>query len=146
MTQIYRRVLYDFFQSRLKYDVIRRIIGMTLCHPYLVQLVCSAIVEEANEIRVKLADMAILKKAVSRALVQGEPYFRNVWDEMAGKDGQEILRQIAQSDTPLAFSQPEYQKALVRMVKLKVLTKHDTGTYSVEVPIVRRWIREFAPI
>ncbi len=133
----------------LKYheEVITRIIEMTKCHPYLVQLVCSAVVEEANLAKNNFADSEILEKAVNRALQQGEPYFRNVWDEMAGTDGQEILRQIALSETPLNFpdTDTKIQKALAQMVKLKVLTKTD-GKYCVEVPLVKQWITELAPV
>ncbi|MCP4352512.1 MAG: sodium/proton-translocating pyrophosphatase [Desulfobacterales bacterium] len=133
----------------LKYheEVITRITEMTKCHPYLVQLVCSAVVEEANLAKNNFADSEILEKAVNRALQQGEPYFRNVWDEMAGTDGQEILRQIALSETPLNFpdTDTKIQKALAQMVKLKVLTKTDEK-YSVEVPLVKQWITELAPV
>ncbi len=133
----------------LKYheEVITRIIEMTKCHPYLVQLVCSAVVEEANLAKNNYADSEILEKAVNRALQQGEPYFRNIWDEMAGTDGQEILRQIALSETPLNFpdTDTKIQKALAQMVKLKVLTKTD-GKYCVEVPLVKQWITELAPV
>ncbi len=133
----------------LKYDeeVVNQIINMTCCHPYLVQLVCSAIVEEANAAKTNYVDLPLLDKAVIRSLQQGEPYFRNVWDEMASQSGQTVLRQIAISEKPLDLHEADsnIQIALSRMVKLKVLTKND-GTYEVEVPLVKKWILELAPV
>ncbi|MDM8539789.1 hypothetical protein QUF90_01750 [Desulfococcaceae bacterium HSG9] len=134
----------------LKYDeeVVNQIVEMTCCHPFLVQVVCSAIVEEANAAKINHVDLPLLEKAVIRALQQGEPYFRNIWDEMAGQNGQAVLRRIAMSEESLDLHETDsnIQKALVRMVKLKVLTKNDNGTYKVEVPLVKRWILELSPI
>ena len=105
------------------------------------QLLCSAIVEECNARATLQADTAILEAAFIRALDQGEPYFRNVWDEMAGSDGQSLLRQIAQANSLLSL--PD-SPVLARLVRRRVLTRSEAG-YSVEIPLVRRWVVERAP-
>ena len=126
--------------------VITRITEITRCHPYLVQLVCSALVEAANAAETSRADMPLLEKAIRHALEQGELYFRNVWDETAGPDGQPLLRKIAASETPIGFEEAGVQAALSRMVKHRVLTLHENGTYEVEVPPIRQWVTGFAPV
>ncbi len=128
---------------RLSYNdtVITEIMTLTRCQPYLLQLLCSAMVEESNARATLHADAAILEAALVRALDQGEPYFRNVWDEMGGADGQPWLRQIAASPAPLSL--PE-SASLTRLVRRRVLTRTETG-YTVEIPLVRRWIVERAP-
>ena len=136
-------------ESFLTYDdeAVGKMITDTHCHPYLVQLVCSCIVEQANQREVKHVDLELVEAGEQLALERGEPYFRNVWDEMAAEDGQAMLRDIALAETPVQLEPSEHsaRQALQRMVRLKVLTQSDQG-YSVEVPIVRRWIVERAPV
>ncbi|MBN1217444.1 MAG: ATP-binding protein [Anaerolineae bacterium] len=122
-------------------EVVIEIMTQTHCHPYLLQLVCSAVVEEGNARSTRHIDRRLLEAALLRALDQGEPYFHNIWQEMAGTDGQPFLRQIAAAETPLAL--PSHP-ALDRLVRRRILTRTD-GDYSVEVPLVRRWLSERAP-
>jgi hypothetical protein len=137
-------------ESFLIYDdeAVGKIITDTHCHPYLVQLVCSCIVEQANKREVKHVDLELVEAGEQLALERGEPYFRNVWDEMAAEDGQAMLRDIALAETTLQLEPSEHgtRQALQRMVQLKVLTHQSKQGYSVEVPIVRRWIVERAPV
>ncbi len=119
-------------------SVVSEIMAQTRCHPYLLQLVCSAIVEESNARVTFQVDLPLLNAALRRALEQGEPYFHNIWHEMAGSDGQPFLRQIARSDIPLVL--PD-QPALARLVRRRIITSTADG-YSVEVPLVQRWLAE----
>jgi hypothetical protein len=122
-------------------DVVSQIMTQTHCHPYLLQLVCSTVVEESNARATLHVDPPLLDAALLRALDQGEPYFRNIWHEMAGSDGQPVLRQIARADAPLSLpSNP----ALERLVRRRILTHTEAG-YTVEVPLVGRWLVERAP-
>jgi hypothetical protein len=85
--------------------------------------------------------MLLLDAAIIRALDQGEPYFRNIWHEMAGPDGQPFLRQIAAADTP--FSLPAHP-ALDRLIRRRILAQTGQG-YEIEVPLVQRWLQERVP-
>jgi hypothetical protein len=131
----------------LKYqdEAVADILADTLGHPYLLQLVCSCIVEQANQHRTTRADTGLVEAGKKMALERGQPYFRNIWDEMAGPEGQLLLRQAASSGvvhlTPSGSAQ---RQALERMVQLRVLRKSSNG-YSVEVPLVARWVNEYAP-
>jgi hypothetical protein len=121
--------------------VVAEIMGQTFCHPYLLQLVCSAVVEECNAGQTLFVTPALLDRAWQRALDQGEPYFRNIWDEMAGPDGQALLRQIA---GPTAGLARPASPALDRLLRRRVIARAGTR-YQVEVPLVRRWVNERAP-
>jgi hypothetical protein len=123
--------------------VVDELMAMTCGHPYLIQLVCSAVVEEANAAGVTLVTEMLLAQAVLRALGQGEPYFRNVWDEMVGPAGQALVRQLAAVEGALAGAGVE-PTVLSRMVKQRVLCQRNGG-YEIEVPLVRRWVNELAP-
>jgi hypothetical protein len=121
-------------------DVVNQIMVQTHCHPYLLQLVCSAVVEESNARATLRVDTSLFDAALPRALDQGEPYFRNIWHEMAGADGQPVLRQIAHADAPLSLPA---NPALERLVRRHILTHAEAG-YTIEVPLVRRWLIERA--
>ncbi len=135
------------FSLRYEPEVVDRIVETTLGHPYLVQLVCSAVVEESNKAEVGIADSAILDLGLKRALVQGEAYFRNVWDEMAGEDGRAVLRGIARGEASgkLENADEKTRAALARMARLKVICRVEEGNYTVKIPLFRRWILEYAP-
>jgi hypothetical protein len=128
---------------RLSYEeaVVADIIEQTGCQPYLLQLVCSAIVEEANAQARLDVSRAVLEAALVRALEQGEPYFRNVWDEMAGPEGQPLLQRLASQAGEVAL--PD-SPALARMIRRRVVSRNG-DRYQVEVPLVRRWVAERAP-
>jgi hypothetical protein len=119
----------------------------THCHPFLVQLVCSCAVEQANARRVQRVDLDLTRAAETLALERGSPFFRNIWDEMSGPDGQALLRAISAAPGPLAVKPaagPERQP-LDRMVRYHVLSQTAEG-YEVEVPLVQNWVNERAPV
>ena len=121
--------------------VVDNIMSETFCHPYLLQLLCSAVVEECNAQNTLRVAETILSAALTRALEQGEPYFRNVWDEMAGPEGQPLLRQVAQAEHSVFLSN---STTLDRLLRRRILVHREPG-YEIEVPLIRRWILERAP-
>ncbi len=128
----------------LQYEdhVVEQVIQQTQGHPYLLQLLCSSIVDEANAQKQVHVNTTTFEAALPRALEQGEPYFRNVWDEMAGETGQPLLYQIATSTHPVSL--PE-SSDLTRLLRRRVIRREDEG-YLVEIPLVQRWIVERAPV
>jgi len=123
-------------------EAVARILAQTVCHPYLVQLVCSCIVEEVNRLKTLVVDEALVQSAETLALERGAPYFRNVWDEMAGPAAQPLLRRIAAAPAPLTFDDdPATLTALQRLTRYRVCAKTPAG-YVVEVPLVKRWVLE----
>ena len=135
-------------EFNLAYDdeAVEHILANTLGHPHLVQLVCHCIVEEANAHQTLHADVYLVEAGERLALERGAPYFRNVWDVMAGPDGQPLLRRIAAAPGPFLLETDEspVKQALERMVRLQVLKRTADG-YTVEVPLIRRWVNECAP-
>jgi hypothetical protein len=122
--------------------LVEQMIEQTGGHPYLLQLLCSAVVEESNACHTLAVTPALLEAALERALEQGEPYFRNVWDEMAGPEGQSLLRQIALAEPSLAVVPAS--PLLERLVRRRVVAPRGSG-YQIELPLVRRWLVERAP-
>ena len=129
--------------------MVDSILTLTNCHPYLLQLLGSAIVTEANERQTHVATQEILEAAILRAFTLGEPYFKNVWTEFTGnprngsevKAGQNFLKALT-NEADLDNSSLS-QSALQRMLRYHVLKSHDHH-YQFEVPLLERWVRERA--
>jgi hypothetical protein len=136
--------------------VVNDIISLTRCHPYLVQLLCADLVREANARQTHHATLDLLEAALVRALQSGEPYFRNVWDEMTGTDpasvaaGQGLLRRLAASAGPLPIplegADVAIRRAVDRMTRLDVIEEEVAGGYQFQVPLIKRWVIERAPM
>lgn len=129
-------------------DALQHIVEITHCHPFLVQLVCSCVVERVNAKQPLQfnVDLEIVKEAENLAMERGEPYFRNVWDEMATPDSQPLLKKIALTDfLPYKDLDTNSQKAMHRLLRYRVVVKQEEG-YIVEVPLVKRWIVERSPV
>jgi hypothetical protein len=137
---------------------VDNILRATRCHPYLVQLVCSAVVDLANARRTLLATPDLVAEAQTQALERGEPYFRNLWDETPGDDvttlsaGRRILRAVAEAGVwPLpspdgrGAGDEAAARALERLLRHDVLERV-AGGVKFQVPLVQRWIRERAPV
>ena len=124
-------------------EVIDAILFQTHCQPYLVQLVCSAIVETANIQNKHHIDSKLFQTSLLLALEQGELYFRNVWDEMAGPQAQALLKTIASKDITLIPNPTKQDSiALKHMLKNKVITQKNDG-YCIEIPLVKQWLEAY---
>lgn len=135
------------FDLQYESGVIDRILELTCCQPYLLQLIGEAMVIVAQRHDVRWIDQALLDEALAGALPAGVIYFSELWKETTGTTpeevaaGQTVLRLIASSrPLPEALNEP-MEKALNRLLRYHVLTKRD-GAYSIEIPLVARWIRE----
>ncbi|MDW8147062.1 MAG: ATP-binding protein [Roseiflexaceae bacterium] len=113
------------------------IIRETRCQPYLVQLVCTEIVNLLNRERRGRAVAADVDAAVIHAFETGAPYFREFWQSLSDAE-RRALRALAHTGTPPDDVSPAMLAALVRR---EVLRAAD-GTYAFQVPMVRRWVRE----
>jgi len=132
-------------------EAVADILAATRCHPYLVQLVCEAVVKLANERHTLIATPGLALDAHIEALATGEPYYRNIWTESTGVDvdtvaaGRTILRQVAAAPGPLAVAadNPVTARALERLLRHGVLERVGDGV-QFQVPLVQRWVRECA--
>ena len=118
---------------------VDRIAGETRGHPYLVQLVCDALVRDLNG-RAKLkAEDAHITRALDRALAD-TPLFRELWSDR--RDGERaILRALAREPGLLG----EQEEAEARDLKRNSgLIERDGERYRVAVPLFATWIRERA--
>jgi hypothetical protein len=136
----------------LRYDtgIIAEILRLTRCQPYLLQLIGSAIVNQANLQHTQLATTALLQAAIQSAFTNGEPYFTNIWTEFTGnKDnpaevtaGQQILIALAQGNSHVETND-ETTAARRRLLRYHVIER-DGDIDKIEIPLFEQWVRERA--
>jgi hypothetical protein len=130
------------FKLRYADGVIEEILRLTCCQPYLVQLMGSCLVNQANQNQTQLATLDLLEASIPDAFTNGEPYFTNLWTEFTGTTpaevaaGQQQLIAIAQSQSPTTT--PESQAARRRMIRFHIIQENNT----IEIPLFERWVRE----
>ncbi|WP_310489978.1 hypothetical protein [Chamaesiphon sp. VAR_69_metabat_338] len=134
----------------LQYDagIVAEILRLTRCQPYLLQLIGSAIVNQANLQHTQLATNALLQAAIQDAFTNGEPYFTNIWTEFTGISlaevtaGQQILIALAQGN-PHVETNYEFTAARRRLLRYHVIER-DRDVDKIEIPLFEQWVRERA--
>jgi hypothetical protein len=127
--------------------IVETLLHLTRCQPYLLQLLGSALVTEANLIHTTLATPALLQAAIPAAFTNGEPYFTNVWTEFTGTNpaeviaGQQLLKALAQGTPP--STDPSTQAARQRLLRYHVIEQTGEGD-CIEIPLFQQWVRERA--
>jgi hypothetical protein len=134
----------------LRYDtgIVAEILRLTRCQPYLLQLIGSAIVNQANLQHTQLATTTLLRSAIQDAFTNGEPYFTNIWTEFTGTTpaevtaGQQILIALAQGNY-LVETSDETTTARRRLLRYHVIER-DRDIDKIEIPLFEQWVRERA--
>jgi len=134
------------FGLKYAHGVLDRIIGLTACQPYLVQLVGEAMVKVARTHGTRMIDGPVLDAAIKEALSAGEFYFASLWAETTGRNAEEIangqkLLCILADERELPPLEGHARAALQRLQRYHVVVKKDDG-YRIEIPLVARWVRE----
>jgi hypothetical protein len=121
-------------------DVVAEILRLTYRQPYLIQAICSKIIDIANEKRLEKIDMPVLAEALPTLFTTNILYFMNIWDD-AGKAGQAILTALIDGPSDLADVSYDRQ-ALHRLLQRRVVHTTADGLHEIEIPLVRRWITQ----
>jgi len=140
------------FALRYEPEALQRVLELTRCHPFLVQLLCAEIValknEQAPTIR-RLAKLADVEAAVPEALESGSFFFADIERNQIGAlepAGLEVLRFIAAQGEGAIVSQEtlsrkfpnELDSTLNLLLRRELIEKEDEG-YHFQVELIRRW-------
>ncbi len=136
----------------LRYDtgILAEILHLTRCQPYLLQLLGSAMVTQANLAHTQRVTFPLLQAAIEMSLTQGDPYFTNVWTEFTGTTtaevlaGQAYLQSLASDRPPPDLSQPDTQNAIRRLRRYHVIETIEGNEENdrIEIPLIETWVRE----
>lgn len=146
--QLIERPVKDF-TLRYEPDAVQRVLDLTRCHPFLVQLLCAEIVVLKNEqdpsIR-RLATLADVEEAVSEALSSGQMFFLDIQNNQVNADGLEILRFLAAqgegalvSKETLSREFPDNLDSTLDLLLRRELIEPVGDRYRFQVELIRRW-------
>jgi pSer/pThr/pTyr-binding forkhead associated (FHA) protein/AAA+ ATPase superfamily predicted ATPase len=162
-----RRLIVEPVKGNLEYDdlTIEKIIRVTHCQPYLVQLICWELVNYLNGQKRKYATINDLNQVLYQTLVTAEAYFNNIWEQSASQQrlalallttllypGKETasLSEIERglTDKGVIVARWELIATLDRLCHRDVLEERTNGEvrYRFQVDMVRMWVEKNKPL
>ena len=140
------------FTLRYEASASQRIIDLTRCHPFLVQLLCSELVALKNEqdpSARRLATLADVEAAVPEALAHGSMFFADLEHNQVNEAGRTVLRQLAACGeggiadrAQLAQSCPDSIDETLKLLQQRELIEPIEGGYRFQVELIRRWFMQ----
>ncbi|MEH2050304.1 nSTAND1 domain-containing NTPase [Nostoc sp.] len=145
--QLIERPVKDF-TLRYEPNAVERVLQLTRCHPFLVQLLCAEIIVLKNEqdpsIR-RLATLGDVEAAIPEALQSGGFFFADIQNNQVDATGQAILRFIAaQGEGTIVSRQtllqqfPDADITFNLLLQRELIEEIDDG-YGFQVELIRRW-------
>jgi pSer/pThr/pTyr-binding forkhead associated (FHA) protein/AAA+ ATPase superfamily predicted ATPase len=162
-----RRLIVEPVKGNLEYDdlTIEKIIRVTHCQPYLVQLICWELVNYLNRQKRKYATINDLNQVLYQTLVTAEAYFNNIWEQSTSQQrlalallttllypGKETasLSEIERglTDKGVIVARWELIATLDRLCHRDVLEERTNGEvrYRFQVDMVRMWVEKNKPL
>lgn len=137
------------FPLRYEPAARERVLQLTRCHPFLIQLICSEIVELKNEQDINerlVAQVSDVEAAIPEALQSGSFYFEDIKRNQVDECGRTILRHLAAQGEGGAVSPQAVQtvcpgdleKTLCLLKQRELIELIDDG-YRFQVELIRRW-------
>jgi hypothetical protein len=142
------------FALRYEPDASQRVLDLTHCHPFLVQLLCGEIVALKNEQEVtvrRLARLADVEAAATEALSHGSFFFADIERNQVDADGLALLRALAalgeraligREQLAEQFADPaRLERGLASLIQRELIEPADGG-YRFHVELIRRWFAQ----
>jgi hypothetical protein len=139
------------FALRYEPEASGRVLALTRCHPFLVQLLCAEIVALKNEQPVdvrRLARLRDVEAAAPRALEHGSFFFADVERNQVDAAGRALLRTLAargegavvgRQALDAEFPDAEaLERTLRALAHRELIEPHGEG-YRYQVELIRRW-------
>jgi len=124
-------------------ETVEKIIRLTHCQPYLVQLICYEIVELLNrETRANrrhpdtvTATTQDIETVIPIVLERGDQYFRELWRSLTDSQ-RNLLWRISQNETPTSAD----SRIVSKLVKKNILLQQ-SDRYYFQVPLVKKYLQ-----
>ena len=149
---------YPGFALRYEPDASQRVIDVTRCHPFLVQLLCAEIVVLKNEqdpsMR-RLATLSDVEAAIPEALDSGAMFFSDIERNQVEPQSLAVLRYIAAKGEGAVVSLDELKQQfsndleettslLIRRELLEEISENPSGSQAndlvrIQIELFRRW-------
>jgi hypothetical protein len=142
------------FTLRYEPEAVERVLQLTRCHPFLVQLLCSEIVALKNEqdpsVR-RLARLEDVEAAIPEAFSSGSFFFADIQNNQVDATGRDILRLIAAQGEGAVVSHkiifqnfPNVADSTIKLLLQRELIEEeeiDDG-YRFQVELIRQWFTQ----
>jgi hypothetical protein len=115
-------------------ETVDRIVELTRCQPFLVQLVCYELVEHLNAEERWEATLDDVEAVVPVIFERGGQYFGWLWDT-ASSEEREVLRTLARGEQPV-----EASSTVLRSLVRREILERENATYRFQVPLIRRYV------
>lgn len=149
--QLIERPVKDF-TLRYESDAVERVLQLTRCHPFLVQLLCAEIVALKNEqnpsVR-RLANLADVGAGIPAAFSSGGFFFADIQNNQVDAAGLAILRFIATLGegaivTRKALLQefPDVGESTFNLLLQRELIEEVGEGYRFQVELIRQWFAQ----
>jgi len=136
------------FTLRYEPDAVKRVLQLTRCHPFLVQLLCAEIVALKNEqnpsVR-RLANLTDVEAGIPGAFSSGVLFFADIQNNQVDAAGLAILRFIAAQGegaivTRKTLSQfPDVGESTLNLLLQRELIEEVEEGYGFQVELIRQW-------
>jgi uncharacterized protein len=118
-------------------DAVDAIVSLTRGQPYLVQLLCSCIVEYINDANRKSVTVSDVEAAKQKALERGAAYLKEFSDALTTAQRDFIHRLLAHQ-----MPQGEDLMVIRQLIQSEIIEKDANGEYRFQVPLIEQYIRE----
>jgi hypothetical protein len=137
-----------------KEEVVNEIIRVTGCHPFLVQAVCSALVDNLNIDKRDQVELVDVTRVVTQLFDTWKAFFQNLWERT--DQNQRIclvaLHNLGQGDFEQIMQQSEFSQETEKITledirnALQTLHKRDLvgledDYYYIATPIFSEWVK-----
>lgn len=132
-------------------EAVEFLMRVTHCHPCLIQLTCSALVDRKNEQRSRHASVEDVQQASAKALETGDYVFRGVWDWIPVSEREALSVLAAEEQATVeqlvrTLQEPEnkVQRMVEQLIEAEVIEVMTDGSeqpaYRFQVELFRRWV------
>ncbi len=122
-------------------ETVERIIYWTRCQPYLVQLLCSELVDYLNRkhpqnaLNIKATSQDV-DRIIDKALISGSLYFDELWKNSLNQQQRECIRRLIASTT----TTPEDRQVWRKLIQKEILEPNGEDGVRFQVPLIERSI------
>jgi hypothetical protein len=128
-------------------EVINQIIYETGCHPFLIQAICSELIDTLNTEKREYAEPRDVKQAVNQILEDWDSYFSDLWirtdsDQRACLITLRIHGIMDLQDIQLqsGLGEEKAHHALQALLMRDLILTHKKDSYQIAVPIFSKWM------
>src|SRR5579885_316519 len=129
--------------------VVEEILRVTGCHPFLVQAVCSALIDYLNAKARPCADLTDAVEAAGQVIENwGDTYFRDLWERSSQEEQRCLmtLNRLGSADASTLARQAGMDERdahhALRLLLKRDFVAQERAIYRIAVPLFSQWILE----